>query len=51
MRFPKESEEDFIDTYNLVKDWLIMKVHVSFFKSYIMNIFPASFFPHQIDER
>ncbi len=25
--FPGEREEDFLDTYNLVKDWLITKIH------------------------
>lgn len=50
--FPKESEEDFLDTYNLVKDWLIMKVHAFPFSNHTLwEHVPASFFPHQIDEK
>lgn len=50
--FPGESEEDFQDTFNLVKDWLITKVHAFPFSAHNMwESVPAGKFPDQVDEK
>jgi tRNA A37 methylthiotransferase MiaB len=50
--FPGESQEDFMDTYNLVKDWLITKVHAFPFSAHNMwESVPAGKFPDQVDEK
>lgn len=49
--FPGETQEDFLDTYNLVKDWLITKVHAFPFSAHTMwESVPAWKFPTQIDD-
>ena len=50
--FPGESEQDFRDTYNLVKDWLITKIHAFPFSAHKLGeSVPAWFFPNQVDEK
>lgn len=50
--FPWETQEDFMDTYNLVKDWLITKVHAFPFSAHNMwESVPAGKFPDQVDEK
>lgn len=50
--FPWESEDDFLETYNLVKDFNITKVHAFPFSNHTLwEHVPASFFPNQIDEK
>ena len=50
--FPGESEQDFRDTYNLVKDWLITKIHAFLFSAHKLGeSVPAWFFPNQVDEK
>lgn len=50
--FPWESENDFLDTYNLVKDYNITKLHAFPFSNHTLwEHVPASYFPNQIDEK
>ena len=50
--FPWESKKDFEDTYNLVKDLEIQKVHTFPFSSHkIWERIPAWSFPNQIEEK
>ncbi len=50
--FPGETHEDFMDTYNLVKDWLITKVHAFPFSAHNMwESVPAGKFLDQSDEK
>lgn len=50
--FPGESHEDFLDTYNLVKDWLITKVHAFPFSAHHMGEWvPAWKFPNQVHDK
>ncbi len=50
--FPGESEENFLDTLDLVKNYNITKVHAFPFSNHTLwEHVPASFFPHQIDEK
>jgi tRNA A37 methylthiotransferase MiaB len=50
--FPWETQEDFMDTYNLVKDWLITKIHAFPFSGHNMwESVPAGKFPNQIDDK
>lgn len=50
--FPGETEEDFLDTYNLVKDYGITKLHVFTFSSHkYAESVPAWSFPNQVNER
>ncbi|MGE4444392.1 MAG: MiaB/RimO family radical SAM methylthiotransferase [Candidatus Altimarinota bacterium] len=50
--FPGESEENFLDTLDLVKNYNITKVHAFPFSNHTLGEHvPASFFPHQIDEK
>ena len=49
--FPWETEEDFLDTYNLVKDFKITKVHAFPFSAHTMwESVPAGKFKDQIPE-
>lgn len=49
--FPGETEEDFKDTYNLVKDWLITKVHAFPFSAHKLGeSVPAWKFEEQISD-
>nr|MDD3720578.1 MiaB/RimO family radical SAM methylthiotransferase [Candidatus Gracilibacteria bacterium] len=49
--FPGESESDFLDTYNLVKDYNITKIHTFPFSNHTYGEHvPASFFPNQISD-
>lgn len=49
--FPWETEEDFRDTYNLVKDWLITKVHAFPFSAHKLGeSVPAWKFEEQISD-
>lgn len=49
--FPGESEEDFMDTYNLVKDCRITKVHAFPFSAHTMGeSVPAGKFKNQISD-
>ena len=49
--FPGESEEDFMDTYNLVKDYKITKVHAFPFSPHTMGeSVPAGTFKQQVPE-
>jgi tRNA A37 methylthiotransferase MiaB len=49
--FPWESEEDFLDTYNLVKDFRITKVHAFPFSAHTMwESVPAGKFKNQVPE-
>jgi len=50
--FPQETEEDFLETYNLVKDYKITKLHAFPFSSHnLWEHVPASYFPNQVDEK
>jgi len=50
--FPGESEEDFMDTYNLVKDYRITKLHAFPFSAHTMwESVPAGKFKNQIGEK
>lgn len=50
--FPWETEEDFADTYNLVKDWLITKVHAFPFSAHkLWESVPAWRFEEQISDQ
>jgi MiaB/RimO family radical SAM methylthiotransferase len=50
--FPGETETDFMDTYNLVKEWFITKSHIFPFSSHkIWETVPASGYPNQVDEK
>jgi len=50
--FPGESEENFLDTLELVKNYNITKVHAFPFSNHTLGEHvPASFFPNQIDEK
>lgn len=50
--FPWESENDFLETLNLVKNYNITKVHAFPFSNHTLwEHVPASFFPNQIDEK
>lgn len=50
--FPSETEDDFIDTYNMVSDFKITKLHAFPFSAHkIWETVPAWFFPNQIDEK
>lgn len=50
--FPGETEEDFRDTYNLVKDWLITKVHAFPFSAHKLGeSVPAWKFEEQISDQ
>ena len=52
MWFPGETHEDFMDTYNLIKDGLITKVHAFPFSAHTMwESVPAGKFPNQVDEK
>ena len=49
--FPWETEQDFNDTYNLVKDWLITKIHAFPFSPHTTwESVPAWSFPNQIPD-
>lgn len=50
--FPGESDKDFQETYNLIKDGLITKVHAFPFSAHNMGeSVPASKFSHQVEEK
>lgn len=50
--FPGETESDFQETYNLVKDYNITKLHAFPFSNHTFwEHVPASFFPLQVDEK
>lgn len=50
--FPGETEDDFLKTFDLVKDFKITKVHGFPFSAHnFWETVPASFFPNQIDEK
>ncbi len=50
--FPGETQENFLDTLDLVKNYNITKVHGFPFSNHTLwEHVPASFFPHQIDEK
>jgi tRNA A37 methylthiotransferase MiaB len=50
--FPWETKKNFEETYNLVKDWLITKVHSFPFSAHTMwESVPAWKFKNQIDEK
>lgn len=50
--FPWETREDFLDTYNLVKDWLITKVHAFPFSAHnLWESVPAWKFENQISDK
>lgn len=50
--FPSETEKDFLDTYNLVKDWLITKVHAFPFSAHKFGeTVPAWKFEEQISDQ
>lgn len=50
--FPGETEDEFLDTYNLVKDYNITKLHAFPFSNHsLWDKVPASFYPNQIDEK
>ncbi len=49
--FPGESEQDFMDTYNLVKDYKITKLHAFPFSAHTMwESVPAGKFKNQVSE-
>ncbi len=49
--FPWETEQDFMDTYNMVKDYKITKVHAFPFSAHTMGeSVPAGKFKHQVPE-
>lgn len=50
--FPWETHDDFLDTYNLIKDCNITKVHGFPFSNHTLwEHVPASFYPNQVDEK
>lgn len=50
--FPWETENDFLDTYNLVKNWFITKVHIFPFSwHYTWETVPAWNFENQLSEK
>lgn len=50
--FPWETENDFLDTYNLVKNYNITKLHVFPFSNHTFwEHVPASFFHNQVQEK
>jgi MiaB/RimO family radical SAM methylthiotransferase len=50
--FPWETEEDFMDTYNLVADWLITKIHAFPFSAHnLWESVAAGKFPNQISDQ
>ncbi len=50
--FPGETDENFRETYNLIKDWLITKVHAFPFSAHnLWESVPAGKFPNQVDEK
>ena len=50
--FPGETKQDFMDTYNLVKDWLITKVHAFPFSAHTMwESVPAWSFKNQLSDK
>lgn len=50
--FPWETREDFLDTYNLVKDWLITKVHAFPFSAHnLWESVPAWKFENQVSDK
>ncbi len=50
--FPGESEEDFLDTYNLVSLWLITKIHAFPFSAHnLWESVPAWLFKDQINDQ
>jgi len=50
--FPWETEEDFLDTYNLVKEWLITKTHIFPFSPHTTwETVPAWSFPNQLSDK
>jgi threonylcarbamoyladenosine tRNA methylthiotransferase MtaB len=49
--FPWETEENFMDTYNLVALWLITKIHAFPFSAHnLWESVPAWIFPNQISD-
>ncbi|MDD3145528.1 MAG: radical SAM protein [Candidatus Gracilibacteria bacterium] len=49
--FPGETESDFLDTYNLVKEGLITKIHAFPFSAHTLGEgVPAGLFPEQISD-
>ncbi len=49
--FPWETEDDFLETYNIVKDYKITKVHAFPFSAHTMGeSVPAGKFKHQVPE-
>lgn len=49
--FPGETEEDFLETYNLVKDWLITKIHAFPFSPHTTwESVPAWSYPNQLSD-
>lgn len=49
--FPGETDNDYKDTYNLVKDWLITKIHAFPFSAHTLwESVPAWKFPNQISD-
>jgi tRNA A37 methylthiotransferase MiaB len=50
--FPNESDEDFMQTLELVEKYHITKLHAFPFSNHTLwEHVPASFFPHQVDEK
>lgn len=50
--FPWETEDDFMETHNLVADWLITKIHAFPFSAHkLWESVPAWLFPNQIDDK
>lgn len=50
--FPWETDENFMDTYNLVKDWLITKIHAFPFSAHTLwETVPAWKYPNKVDEK
>ena len=49
--FPWETDKDFLDTYNLIKDFELQKIHAFPFSSHTLwESVPASFFKSQVNE-
>lgn len=50
--FPNETDEDFLQTLELVEKYHITKLHAFPFSNHTLwEHVPASFFPHQVDEK
>lgn len=50
--FPGETDDDFLQTLDLVENYWITKVHGFPFSNHTLwESVPASFFPHQVDEK